>query len=192
MSCSRIVCCLEAMRARVNDALPIREQLAPVMLVVSTGNFCVLNAEDGEVAVVLDLVEVDCWGHREDPTVVLVRPTPLSPLNERREEEVNPHYDFDRVAEFVRQTTPYVLPPAESNALNAALLEMAPPSSGGESSSKNESQIATMEYFINPTLKEYFIQYLKIAKQQRQGIGFALVRFSLPRLLHFHCMKIKM
>ena len=175
MSCSRIVCCLEAMRARVNDALPIREQLAPVMLVVSTGNFCVLNAEDGEVAVVLDLVEVDCWGHREDPTVVLVRPTPLSPLNERREEEVNPHYDFDRVAEFVRQTTPYVLPPAESNVLNAALLEMSPPSSSGESSSKNESQIATMEYFINPTLKEYFIQCFKIAKQQRQGIGFALV-----------------
>ena len=165
-SSSRVCCCLEAMRARVNDALPLRDQLAPVMLVVSSANFCVLNAEDGEVQVVLDLIEVDCWAQRDDPTLVLVRPTPTRPLPEPREapDDFNPHYDFKRVAEFVRQTTPFVLP-LEGSASFVQSANLHP----------SDSSVATMEFFINPNSREYFIQCFQIAKQQRQGFGFPLV-----------------
>ena len=161
-SSSRICCCLEAMRARMSDALPLRDQLAPVMLLITSANFCVLNAQDGEVQVVLDLIEVDCWAQQDDPTLVLVRPTPARPLPEPRDapDDFNPHYDFKRVAEFVRQTTPFVLP--HSNVQSAAL-------------HPSDSSVATMEFFINPTTREYFIQCFQIARQQRQGLGFPLV-----------------
>lgn len=162
---SRICCCLEAMRARVNDALPIREQLAPVILLVSTQNFCVLNAEDGEVQVVLDLNEVDCWAHKTDPTLILVRPTPLSApvlVEARRDDDFNPHYDYQRVSEFVRLTTPYFLP--------EAAVEMVQ-----DVTTNQTSSIATMEFFLNPTTKDFFIQCFQMAKQQRKGVGFALL-----------------
>jgi len=116
--------------------------------------------------VVLDLIEVDCWAQQDDPTLVLVRPTPARPLPEPREvpDDFNPHYDFKRVAEFVRQTTPFVLPPeAAVSFVHSAALQPA------------DSSVATMEFFINPTTREYFIQCFQIAKQQRQGIGFPLV-----------------
>ena len=103
---SRICCCLEALRARDNDALPICEQLSSVILFVSKQNFCVLNAEDGEVQVVLDLNEVDCWAHKTDPTLILVRTTPLSApvlVEPRREDEFNPYYDYQRVNECQRE-----------------------------------------------------------------------------------------
>ena len=162
----RICCCLDAMRARVNDALPIREQLAPVILLVSTQNFCVLNAEDGEVQVVLDLNEVDCWAHKTDPTLIFVRPTPLSTpilVGPRRDEDFNPHYDYQRVSEFVRQTTPYFLPEAAIETTHDL------------STAYQSSSIATMEFFLNPTTKDFFIQCFKMAKQQRKGVGFALL-----------------
>lgn len=163
---SRICCCLEAMRARVNDALPIREQLAPVILLVSTQNFCVLNAEDGEVQVVLDLNEVDCWAHKTDPTLILVRPTPLSAptlVEPRREDEFNPQYDYQRVSEYVRQTTPFFLPDVSVETLQEA------------SQTQQPSSIATMEFFLNPTTKDFFIQCFQLARQQRKGAGFALL-----------------
>jgi vacuolar protein sorting-associated protein 13B len=162
---SRICCCLEAMRARVNDALPIREQLAPVILLVSTQNFCVLNAEDGEVQVVLDLNEVDCWAHKTDPTLILVRPTPLSApvlVEARRDDDFNPHYDYQRVSEFVRLTTPYFLPEAAVETVQ-------------DVTTNQTSSIATMEFFLNPTTKDFFIQCFQMAKQQRKGVGFALL-----------------
>ena len=168
MNANHICCCLEAMRAKVNDALPLRDQLAPVMLVISSANFCVLNAEDGEVQVVLDLIEVDCWAQEDDPTLVLVRPTPSLPIHEAREDDFNPHYDFKRVAEFVRQTTPFVLPEtARSSLVDIVAAATATPTV--------DNSIATMEFFINPTTREYFIQCFRIAKQQRQGVGFHLV-----------------
>lgn len=163
---SRICCCLEAMRARVNDTLPIREQLAPVILLVSTQNFCVLNAEDGEVQVVLDLNEVDCWAHETDPTVILIRPTPLTTpalVEPRRDDEFNPHYDYQRVSEFVRVTTPYFLQDATVETIQDA------------TSVYQASSIATMEFFLNPTTKDFFIQCFQMAKQQRKGAGFALI-----------------
>ena len=162
---SRICCCLEAMRARVNDALPIREQLAPVILLISTQNFCVLNAEDGEVQVVLDLNEVDCWAHQTDPTLILVRPTPLTVpvLVERREEDFNPQYDYQRVSEFVRVTTPFFLPDAEAETIQDATTAF------------QTSSIATMEFFLNPATKEFFVQCFQMAKRQRNGVGFALL-----------------
>lgn len=163
---SRICCCLEAMRARVNDALPIREQLAPVILLVSTQNFCVLNAEDGEVQVVLDLNEVDCWAHKTDPTLILVRPTPLSVpvlVEPRREDEFNPHYDYQRVSEFVRVTTPFFLPDATVEVIQDA------------TTAYQTSSIATMEFFLNPATKDFFIQCFQMAKLQRKGVGFALL-----------------
>merc|ERR1712071_444145 len=167
-SSSRICCCLEAMRARMSDALPLRDQLAPVMLLVTSANFCVLNAQDGEVQVVLDLIEVDCWAQEDDPTLVLVRPTPSLPIHEAREDDFNPHYDFKRVAEFVRQTTPFVLPEtARSSLVDIVAAATATPTV--------DNSIATMEFFINPTTREYFIQCFRIAKQQRQGVGFHLV-----------------
>ena len=154
------------MRARVNDALPIREQLAPVILLVSTQNFCVLNAEDGEVQVVLDLNEVDCWAHKTDPTLILVRPTPLSVpvlVEPRREDEFNPHYDYQRVSEFVRVTTPFFLPDATVEVIQDA------------TTAYQTSSIATMEFFLNPATKDFFIQCFQMAKLQRKGVGFALL-----------------
>lgn len=161
---NRICCCMEAMKSRVNEAFPVREQLAPVLLVISTQNFCVLNAEDGEVQVVLDLNEVDCWPHDSDPTLILVRPTPLSVssafVDSRRDEEI-PTFDYERVSEYVRITTPFFLPD------NLRSPEKAKPASN--------STIVTMEFFINPAWKAFFVQCFKLAKRQRKGIGFTLL-----------------
>lgn len=172
---SRICCCLEAMRSRVNDALPIRDQLAPVMLLITSHSFCVLGGEDGDVQVVLDLNEVDCWPHPNDPTLILVRPTPLNThppplvLMERRpaaEDEFNPHYDYQRVAEYVRQTAPLFMPEGAAAAAIADSLDAA---------QFHCSSIATMEFFLNPSTKDFFIQCFRVAKQQRKGLGFTLV-----------------
>ena len=172
---SRICCCLEAMRSRVNDALPVRGQLAPVVIVVSTQNFCILNAEDGEFQVVLDLNEVECWAHQTDPTLILVRPTPLSPPPIRlpvddpaiAAEVGSPHYDYHRVSEFVRLTTPFVLPEAAN--------VLADGDANAQQDDPTASSIATMEFFLSPTAKDFLLQCFQLAKQQRKGLGFPLV-----------------
>lgn len=172
---SRICCCLEAMRSRVNDALPVRGQLAPVVIVVSTQNFCILNAEDGELQVVLDLNEVECWAHQTDPTLILVRPTPLSPPPIRlpvddpaiAAEVGSPHYDYHRVSEFVRLTTPFVLPEAAN--------VLADGDANAQQDDPTASSIATMEFFLSPTAKDFLLQCFQLAKQQRKGLGFPLV-----------------
>ena len=165
------------MRARVNDALPIRDQLAPVMLLVTTHNFCVLGGEDGDLQVVLDLNEVDCWSHPTDPTLILVRPTPLNAtynapalIDRRPEDEFNPHYDYQRVAEYVRQTAPLFMPEAA-----AAAQSQLPDDSSAPAGQFHCSSIATMEFFLNPSTKDFFIQCFHVAKQQRKGLGFSLV-----------------
>lgn len=168
---NRICCCMEAMRARVNEALPIREQLAPVLLVISTQNFCVLNAEDGEVQVVLDLNEVDCWEHETDPTLILVRPTPLSLssafVEARRDEDISPTFDYERVSEFVRVTTPFFLPESARSPDKGKCTPL--------TGSSNSSSLVTMEFFINPAWKAFFVQCFKLAKRQRKGLGFTLL-----------------
>ena len=106
-------------------------QMAPVLLVVTGVHLCAFDAADGELAVALDLIDVECWSDADDPTAVLVRPTPAPNHNPTAaaavaaaanpmalQDEFNPHYDFERVAEFVRQTTPFVLPAVDKQVLS--------------------------------------------------------------------------
>jgi len=37
------------------------------------------------------------------------------------------------------------------------------------------SNRATLEFLLNPTLKEHFVQCFRMARTQRRGVGFALV-----------------
>jgi len=47
-----------------------------------------------------------------------------------------------------------------------------PTGSVGDAAGSNR---ATLEFLLNPTLKEHFVQCFRMARTQRRGVGFALV-----------------
>ena len=66
-------------------------------------------------------------------------------------------------SEFVRVTTQFSLPEASVEVIQDATVAY------------QSSSIATMEFFLNPATKDFFIQCFQMAKLQRKGVDFALL-----------------